>query len=63
MHGIEGTYYKCRIIESDRQMIDNYDTLICYVRLKRSRIDADVVIKYAIKKDLKVINIYAQKDG
>lgn len=60
MYEIEETHFKRRIIESNRQMIDNCDTLICYVQPKRWRSGADLIMNYAIKKGLKIVNLYQE---
>ena len=62
MYEIEDLHYKQRIIASNKQMIDNCDTLICYVRSKRWRSGAVATMKYALKKGLKIINLYVQAD-
>ena len=62
MYEIENLHYKQRITASNRQMINDCDTLICYVRPKRWRSGADRVRQYAIKKGLKIINLYSSAD-
>lgn len=61
MYDIEECHFKRRITESNRQMIDSSDTLICYVNEKRLSNGAKSALKYAVKQGIKVINIH--KDG
>lgn len=39
-------------------MIDNCDTLICYVNKKHNPSGAKLAMNYAKRKSLKIINIY-----
>lgn len=61
MYDIEECHYKRRITESNRQMIANSDTLICYVNEERLSHGAKSAMKYAIKRGINVINL--RKDG
>ena len=59
MYEIEETHYKRKIIESNRQMINNCGNLICYVDEKyKSRSGALAAYKYAKKKGLYIVNLY-----
>lgn len=55
---IEQEYFKRQITLSNRKMIDECDTLICYVDEKRSNSGAKLALKYAKMKGLKIINLY-----
>ncbi len=55
---IEEVFYKRRITESNRRMIDEGDTLICYVNEKYARSGAKSALRYAEKKGLEIINLY-----
>ena len=57
MFEIEAVHYKRRIIESNKQMIDACDTLICYVRPNSWRSGAMQTLNYAINKNKNIINI------
>ena len=57
MFEIETVYYKRRIIESNKQMVDACNTLICYVRPNSWRSGAKGILNYAISKNKKIINI------
>lgn len=59
---IEEEHYKRQIIESNQQMIDNYDTLICYVNKKYNPNDAKLAINYTKREGLEKINLYDEKD-
>lgn len=58
MYEIEECHFKRRIIESNRQMIDSADTLICYVNENRLSSGAKMAMKYAVKQGLNVINLH-----
>lgn len=62
MYDIEEVYFKNRIIASNRQMIDNCDTLICYINTKRYRSGAKKTYYYAKRKGLKIINLFKPED-
>jgi len=59
---IEDLYFKRQIIESNKQMIDTCDTLVCYVDLKKYKSGAKMAINYAKRNGLKIINLYDEKD-
>ena len=59
---IEEVHFKRQIIDSNKQMIDSCDTLICYVSPHSFTNGSSKVLKYAIKKGLKIINLYEEKD-
>ena len=58
MYDIENEHYKRRITVSNRKMIDNCDTLICYVNKNYSYSGAKRTLNYAKKKGLEIINLY-----
>lgn len=60
MYNIEETHYKRQIIESNHQMIDSCDTLICYVNKKHNPSGAKLAMNYAKRKGLKIINLYRE---
>lgn len=59
MYDIEEEHYKRKIIVSNQQMIDNCDTLICYVNPTKTYGGAILAYKYAKKKGLRIVNLYA----
>lgn len=61
IYEIEEEYFMRRITESNRQMIDTCDVLICYVNEKRYRSGAKTALKYARKKSLKIINLFREE--
>lgn len=63
MYDIENEYFKKQIIISNRKMIDECDTLICYVDPKRYRSGAKIAMNYAKRKGLKIINLYREEDN
>lgn len=58
MYDIEEEHYKRRIIVSNQKMIDNCDTLICYVNPTKTYGGAIIAYKYAKKKGLHIVNLY-----
>lgn len=62
MFEIEECYFKRRITESNKKMIDCCDTLICYVNKQKGSSGAKTAMNYAIKRDLKVNNLFAIED-
>ena len=57
MYDIEEEHYKRKIVVSNQQMIDNCDTLICYVNSKRNYGGAIMAYNYAKKKGLQMVNL------
>lgn len=56
---IEDVYFKRRIIESNKQMIENCENLICYVDVNyRLSSGARTLYNYAKKKGLHIVNLY-----
>ena len=62
LYDIEEAYYKQRITLSNRKMIDACDTLICYVNENAYRSGAKTAMRYAMRKGLRIINLYDEKD-
>lgn len=62
MFDIEDLHFKQQITESNRQMINECDTLICYVDKKRNPSGAKTTMNYAKRKGLNIINIFDEKD-
>ncbi|MCH5164443.1 MAG: hypothetical protein J1F36_05445 [Clostridiales bacterium] len=62
MYDIEEAHYKRRITLSNRRMIDECDTLICYVNTSKYRSGAKAVLNYAKRQGLKIINLYREED-
>ena len=58
MYDIEEEYYKRKIVVSNQQMIDNCDTLICYVNPTKTYGGAILAYKYAKKKGLQIVNLF-----
>lgn len=58
MYEIEDAYFKRRITLSNKLMIDNCDTLICFVDENAFRSGAKTALNYAKSKGLKIINLY-----
>ena len=63
MFDIEDLHFKQQITESNRQMIDGCDTLICYVDKKQSPSGAKIAMNYAKRKRLKIINLFREEDS
>lgn len=62
MFEIEELHYKQRIGASNKQMIDECDTLICYVKPNSWRSGAKTALAYAVKKKLRINNLYLPED-
>ena len=62
IYDIEEAHYKSRIAVSNRKMIDECDTLICYVDDGEYRSGARTAMRYAKKKGLKIVNLYRKED-
>lgn len=62
MYYIEDEYFMNRIISSNQQMINNCDTLICYINPKRYKSGAKKTLNYAKKKGLKIVNLFKPED-
>lgn len=63
MYEIEEIHFKNKITYSNRQMIDDWDTLICYVRPQKYYSGAKTTMNYAKRKGLKIINLYKDEDN
>ena len=62
MYDIEEAHYKRRITLNNQQMIDECDTLICYVNLSAYQSGAKTALRYAKKRGLKIVNLYREED-
>ncbi|MDE6201560.1 MAG: hypothetical protein K2M47_06780 [Clostridiales bacterium] len=61
MYDIEDVHFKRRISMSNRQMIDECDTLICYVDEKHCISGAKKALCYAKEKGLKIVNLWQEE--
>lgn len=57
-YDIENEYFKKRIIVSNKNMIDECNTLICYVNTNKFGSGAKLILNYAKRKGLNIINLY-----
>ena len=62
IYDIEEIYFKKIIVYTNQKMIEESDIIICYVDNKLSKSGARDIIKYANKKNKKIINIYKKED-
>ena len=62
MYDVDNTHFKRRIIVSNRKMIDECDTLICYVDERQYRSGAKKAMNYAKRNGVKIINIFRADD-
>lgn len=60
---IEDLHFKQQITASNRQMIDECDTLICYVDKKQNSSGAKTAMNYAQRKGLEIINLFIEEDS
>lgn len=63
MFDIEKQHFKKRITLSNRLMIDECETLICYVGRKKYASGAKSAMNYAKRKGLKIVNLYKLEDN
>lgn len=61
-YDIEEVHFKRQIIVSNQKMIDECDTIICYVDNRCSTSGAKYALNYAHKKGLKIINLFQKND-
>lgn len=59
MYEIEDVYFKKQITVSNKKMIDDSETLVCYVNEKRTAGGAIKGFKYAKKNGKEIINLYS----
>ena len=57
-YDIENVYYKNRIIFSNKKMVDNADLIVCYVNMNDYKSGAKTAIKYAIKQNKTIVNLF-----
>lgn len=62
IYDIEDEHFKNRIIASNRRMVDDSDIVICYVDMQEYQSGAKRAVKYAIKQNKQVINIFKDSD-
>lgn len=61
-YDIETIHPKRQITYSNQKMIDSCDTLICYVDVTKRHSGAKTAMNYALKKGIKIINLYKPED-
>ena len=55
---VEDKFYKARITETNKQMVDNSDIILCCVNLENKSSGAGKAVKYAIKHGKEIINVF-----
>lgn len=63
MYEIEDVYFKKQITESNKQMIDNSDILVCYVNNKSLNSGSKRAYNYAKKKGLQIVNLFTSSSA
>ena len=58
VYDIEEVHFKRIITKTNQCMVDDSDFVVCYSDLKRGYSGSKLAVKYAIKKNKKVINIF-----
>ena len=58
LYEIDDVYFKRQITESNQKMINECDTLICYVNKKKTYSGAKYAYNYAKRKGLRIVNLY-----
>lgn len=59
---IEGEHFKNRIVVSNKLMVDRCDIVICFVDMENTKSGARRAIKYALKTNKPVINLFNNED-
>lgn len=59
---IEDLHFKQQITQSNKRMIDECDTLICYVDKSKSPSGAKNAMNYASNNGLRIINLFQESD-
>ena len=62
IYNIEEEHFKNQIVSSNKQMVDDSDTVICYVDFSKRQSGANIAVKYAQKQNKKVINLFKEQD-
>ena len=57
-YDIEEVYYKNCILYSNNKMVDVSHLIICYVDMKSQKSGAQTAVKYAIKQNKRIINLF-----
>lgn len=63
VYEIENEYFKNKIIKSNQLMVEDSDIVICYVDLDKKLSGAGRAIRYAEKRNKKIINIFSKQDN
>lgn len=61
LYDTENSYFKTIIIDSNKEMIDRCDELICFVDCTKVKSGAKIALKYAQKKNLKITNLFSKE--
>lgn len=62
IYEIEDEHFKNQITTSNKKTVDDSDLVICYVDMKRYKSGAKRAVKYAIKRNKPVINLFKEED-
>lgn len=62
IYEVEEKHYKRRIVESNKIMVECSDMLVCYVDDSREKSCSKAIMNYAIKKGLKIVNLFRRED-
>lgn len=57
-YDIENIHFKNRITFSNKKMVDESDLIICYVDMNMYKSGAKTAVRYALKNNKKVINLF-----
>ena len=60
IYDVSGVYYKDKIIQANKQMIDESDLIICFANLNDITSGARKGVLYAKKRNKKIINLFNQ---
>lgn len=63
IYDIEEVFYKNQITISNQKMIDNSDYVICYVDETKSPSGAKKAMKYAVKHNKEISNLFLESDN
>lgn len=61
-YDVEEEYYKKKITVCNKKMVDDSDLIICYVDMEKYNSGAKKAVKYALKQNKWVINLFMEED-
>lgn len=62
IYDFEEEHFKRQIVVSNRQIVDDSDTVVCYVDFDKYQSGAKLAVKYAKKRNKAIINLFKEQD-